>query len=273
MASWRVAKSLNVLLDQINAIAPKRDTSSDGSIGDSAHASRPSDHNPNDDGVVQARDFTHDPPHGFNSWEFADKLRQAKDPRIKYVISNGRIFSSVTSPWVWRPYHGSNAHAHHVHVSVRDDPALYDNVRPWNIGATPPDNPLPGVLFSVEGRMSTFGGPHDTGVAPQEGLALFSSEADMRTHGLGDYLLPGSLGLARRLDPTKYYVASRWPLPLYGKLRDTPVTVSANGKSFKARAVDWGPAKWTGRVCDLSPGLAKALGLDTDDECKVELIT
>ena len=31
---WRVAKSLNVLLDQINAIAPNRDKSSDGSIGD-----------------------------------------------------------------------------------------------------------------------------------------------------------------------------------------------------------------------------------------------
>ncbi|MCX7020580.1 MAG: hypothetical protein NTY46_16635 [Candidatus Sumerlaeota bacterium] len=34
-------------------------------------------------------------------------------------------------------------------------------------------------------------------------------------------------------------------------------------------AVDYGPAAWTNRICDLSPGAAKSLGLVTDDHCVV----
>ena len=43
--AWRVARSLDVLLGQLNALAPERSKASDGSIGDAAHASRSSDHN------------------------------------------------------------------------------------------------------------------------------------------------------------------------------------------------------------------------------------
>mgnify|MGYP001562524195 CR=1 FL=1 len=65
--SWRVAKSLDVLLAQINALSPNRDKSSDGSIGDANHSARTSDHNPDDAGVVKARDFSNDPAHGIVS--------------------------------------------------------------------------------------------------------------------------------------------------------------------------------------------------------------
>jgi hypothetical protein len=34
--------------------------------------------------------------------------------------------------------------------------------------------PLEEILFRVEGKMSTFGGPRDTGMSADEGLALFS---------------------------------------------------------------------------------------------------
>src|SRR5215472_9581086 len=61
---WRVAKSLARLRTQINDAFPQRSKSSDGTIGDAAHASRSSDHNPwiVDDGigVVSAFDVTHD---------------------------------------------------------------------------------------------------------------------------------------------------------------------------------------------------------------------
>jgi hypothetical protein len=39
--------------------------------------------------------------------------------------------------------------------------------------------PLPAqpeeILFRVEGKTSTLGGPHDLGMSPGEGLALFSN--------------------------------------------------------------------------------------------------
>jgi hypothetical protein len=66
--AWRPAKSLIQLRDQINQIAPNRSKASDGTIGDAAHASRASDHNPwvreGDAGVVTAIDITHDPDDG-----------------------------------------------------------------------------------------------------------------------------------------------------------------------------------------------------------------
>ena len=141
--AWRTARSLDTLRSQFNAAFPGRSKSSDGWLGDTAHAARKSDHNPNTAGVVQALDITHDPANGVDSYALAETLRLNRDRRIKYVISNRRIFGSddgvrlkqVKGPaWTWRPYDGPNAHSQHVHVSVSDDPALYDATEPWNIG-------------------------------------------------------------------------------------------------------------------------------------------
>ena len=132
---WRVAKSLLVLRGQVDELAPNRDKSSDGTIGDEAHQSRgaKSDHNPDANGVVTALDITNDPAHGIDAGAIAEMLRLSKDRRIKYVISNRRICSSQVSPWTWRPYTGINAHTRHVHISVIDDPALYDDSSPWSV--------------------------------------------------------------------------------------------------------------------------------------------
>jgi TIR domain len=129
----RVAESLLQLRNQIDAMAPERDRSSDATIGDPSFSARKSDHNPNSDGVVTAIDITHDPAHGIDAREIAELLRLSKDLRIKYVICNGRIFSSRTQPLQWRPYAGANAHANHLHLSVVGDKALYDDPRPWAI--------------------------------------------------------------------------------------------------------------------------------------------
>lgn len=43
---WRIAESLQQLLDQVNQMAPGRSKASDGAIGDTSHQSRRSDHNP-----------------------------------------------------------------------------------------------------------------------------------------------------------------------------------------------------------------------------------
>lgn len=145
--SYRLAKALEVLRDQINAAYPNRSKASDGWIGDTSHSSRASDHNPNSAGVVCAIDVTHDPLHGFDSYLFADHLRSLKDPRINYIISNGRITSSTVSPWIWRKYYGTNPHNKHVHISVKQDAKYYDAIAPWNMGATnQPDPQAPPVV-------------------------------------------------------------------------------------------------------------------------------
>src|ERR1700704_6348808 len=68
-------------------------------------------------------------------------------------------------------------------------------------------------IFQVEGKMSTFGGPDDHGVSPTEGLAIFEPP-DLQDPKYASLFLPapppGTSGLARRLNPAKYYLACRW---------------------------------------------------------------
>ena len=128
--AWRLAKSLIKLRDQINAVAPHRSRASDGSIGDAAHASRDSDHNPwiKDGagiGVVSAVDITNDPQGGMNVRTLADAL--ISDPRTKYVIFDGRIWKARTGKW--EPYRGLNKHRQHLHISVQ--PTDYDSEASW----------------------------------------------------------------------------------------------------------------------------------------------
>lgn len=136
--SYRIAKSLAVMREQFNAHAPKRSKASDGWIGDAKHAASTSDHNPwvkdGSMGVVTALDITHDPQNKVNTWAIAEHMRMKRDPRIKYVISNGRIFSSTVSPWVWRKYTGSNPHSKHVHISVNSLKKHYDDHKEWDLG-------------------------------------------------------------------------------------------------------------------------------------------
>ncbi|MDQ6788651.1 MAG: hypothetical protein M3033_17750 [Acidobacteriota bacterium] len=138
---WRVAKSLLTLRDQLNQRYPNRDKSSDGTIGDAAHASRNSDHNPwiidGANGVVSAMDITNDPASGCSAETLAEAIRAARDGRIKYIIWNRRICNSSSiggsAGWVWRAYTGTNGHTHHIHISVKSDKADYDSTAPWAI--------------------------------------------------------------------------------------------------------------------------------------------
>lgn len=127
--------------------------------------------------------------------------------------------------------------------------------------------------IKLKGRMSTFGGSNDTGMKIIEGLALVNRYEELPNY----FLRPptGDEGLGRLLNPDKYYIACRWNYSVTPKryLISTVVKVinPKNGKYVEAQPVDWGPAEWTGRVADLSPGLATQLGLDTDDVCIVEI--
>jgi N-acetylmuramoyl-L-alanine amidase len=129
-------------------------------------------------------------------------------------------------------------------------------------------------MTTLRGKVSHFGGPNDTGVSPSEGLAFIYS-VDMAPNLFLPTQPPGTTGLARRLDPSKFYIACRWDYDVTSKtdLLTIKVLVRApkTGRTFVCEPADWGPHVDTGRVADISPGLMDALGIETDDEVEVVL--
>jgi len=133
--SYRLAKSLVTLREQINEAYPNRDKTSDGWIGDKAHRARKSDHNPNARGVVTALDVDKDLGGGMDAHRWArEVLVPTRDTRIEYVISNGQVWTHSLG---WHKYTGSNPHEGHIHISVVDHPSLYDDERPWMVKQKP----------------------------------------------------------------------------------------------------------------------------------------
>lgn len=126
MADWQLSKAAERLRWELNRLFPARDKRSDGSIGDSKHSSRTSDHNPDKNGWVRAIDVDEDVwGHDGQDPAFANRLvRQllaiAKtDKRLKYIIFEGHIWS-VTNKWAKQTYTGSNPHNHHIHISFTE---------------------------------------------------------------------------------------------------------------------------------------------------------
>jgi hypothetical protein len=132
--------------------------------------------------------------------------------------------------------------------------------------------------FHAVGKCSWFGGPDDTGVDADEGLAFLSS-VDQAPELFLPYQPSGTSGLARRLDPTTSYIAMRFDYEdqwskdelASGKVMFWVYAPKTN-KRYKARPADWGPHTDTGRVADLSPGLLDALGIETDDQVEITTV-
>jgi N-acetylmuramoyl-L-alanine amidase len=124
------------------------------------------------------------------------------------------------------------------------------------------------------GKCSWFGGPDDLGVDKDEGLA-FIYEYDDAAHLFLKRQPPDTTGLARRLDPSVFYVACRWDYDITPKdmlvEKDFMALVRSpkTGKEFLAHPADWGPHEDTDRVADISPGLMEALGIETDDVVEI----
>ena len=201
--TWRVAKSLLHLRDQVNARWPNRRKDSDGTIGNAEHSSRTSDHNPNPEGVVCAIDITHDPASGCDSYALAETLRANRDPRIKYIISNRRIASGSDGPaaWTWRKYTGANPHDHHCHISVKSQKALYDAEGDWKLEgmAAPATSYIPpkptlrkgakgGDVQTLQGRLNANGAvlkvDGDFGAATEAAVKKFQAAKKLVADGI-----------------------------------------------------------------------------------------
>lgn len=102
--------------------------------GDDAHQKRKSDHNQGN-----AIDIHHEPGAGTSG----DKIAAIaiRDPRVKYVIWNRRIYTPGQG---WKPYKKwkSMPHDTHVHISIK--PAARGDTSPWNWKQNAPSINKPG---------------------------------------------------------------------------------------------------------------------------------
>lgn len=144
---WWLSQGVHALLLEIEAVYPKSGPA-DGTVASKGHDqnSPTSDHRPKPTtgtGVVRAADigeYVED-----QGILICEAIRKSRDPRVKYVIHEKRLFSSYDHsdgpPWTWRPYSGSNGHLDHVHVSLL--PAADKDPSPWGltIGGNPPTTP------------------------------------------------------------------------------------------------------------------------------------
>jgi hypothetical protein len=118
----KLCKAGQQLRLQVDDSFGDRDRRSDGWVGDVRHASRHSDHNPDEQGIVRAIDVDRDLSGKAKPDlmpDLADQIRfcaKSGDKRISYIIFDGRIASSKKA-WAWRSYSGINKHTHHCHIS------------------------------------------------------------------------------------------------------------------------------------------------------------
>lgn len=126
MPSPYLAPSLARFRTSINTRWPNRDKSTDGWIGDAAHASRTSDHNPDPvTGVVRAIDIDKDGIH------VPTVLAAAfLHPAVRYVIHNRKIYH-VDKKFKPAVYTGANDHTAHIHTSIQHTKAAEADKTDW----------------------------------------------------------------------------------------------------------------------------------------------
>lgn len=124
--TWWLSHAAKQLRDQLDADYPDRDRTHDGTIGDQAHATRRSAHNPATPENVPrlCEGPVSDPPGAVRGFDFAPPTADfferllgcaRTDGRFSYLIHRARIYSAPT--FSGEPYRGSNQHRLHIHAS------------------------------------------------------------------------------------------------------------------------------------------------------------
>jgi hypothetical protein len=143
---------LDALYDEFEVIGPNRSHESDGSIGDTDHQDRSSNHNRDDvsgsktpqtdsDGEpdIRAIDVTQKGPwiNGFTMQQGVDlivsRCRSGQENRLVEVIYNRHAWYK-SNGWNRIDYTGSNPHDKHAHFGAKADSGTLENDRrPWGI--------------------------------------------------------------------------------------------------------------------------------------------
>jgi len=132
--AWVLTKGLTTVRSEFNAVFPGRDKASDGSVGDLAHQTGSSGHNPDRTGKaeykdgdaldeVRAIDVDRDLVKGSTiDWMelvvqyLVKKARAGGYIPFRYIIYKGRIWAR-SDGWKTRTYTGANKHDKHAHFS------------------------------------------------------------------------------------------------------------------------------------------------------------
>jgi hypothetical protein len=138
-----LAPCLVVLRDEFNKSGPNRDKTTDGWIGDPAHAARQSKHNPHPDTkIVHAIDVDDSGPwlHGTMEDRIQHLIAECRKSgesgldrgRLTNIIYERRIWSA-SSNWAEKPYSGDNPHTEHAHIDCEESPEYEQDTRPWGL--------------------------------------------------------------------------------------------------------------------------------------------
>lgn len=141
MAAWVRVKWINPLFEAVDTVAPNRQHGQDGTIGDLAHASGVSGHNPDDTAGVRAERTDADTipevrandvdARGVDMEAVVQAVLNgpaAERNRLIYIIYNRRIWQK-SNGWKEGRYTGDDPHDTHSHWS--GDPASDEDGRPW----------------------------------------------------------------------------------------------------------------------------------------------
>jgi len=140
------------LRSDFDEIAPGRDKTSDGWIGDAAHQQETSDHNPDETGSVpihdadrvnevHAIDVDNDLRESDLTMEkvvqfFLRRCRNGLETRFRYIIYNRRIWQA-SNDWKQRAYTGSSPHTEHAHFSFSYDSGKEADTHSYHLGDIP----------------------------------------------------------------------------------------------------------------------------------------
>jgi hypothetical protein len=139
---WELTAGLQNLRTQVNRAFPARDKTSDGSIGDTAHQSETSGHNPDStpgskaewqdgDSIPEVRAWDMDSDlraDGVTAQQLVDHIRALPGVSsvLRYIIYNRKIYRA-SNGWAAEAYDGPSAHTEHVHFSGAYSQAADEN--------------------------------------------------------------------------------------------------------------------------------------------------